>query len=142
MTIGRRTSLLLGATLGLWVALASTATMGSIVFDQPTADELNSPLWGGDDADGMTPDAPNPVAPSPDDDDPLYLGQLDAQLAPGGAAGNPSTGTQGSSGPTTVALAASPYDLPTPNLQTALPRETSPVLPTGPPFELLRPPRR
>ncbi len=64
-------------------------------------------------------------------------------LGPGGAAASrPSSISQGSGGGFgNPAITGIPRDLAQPALQTTLPTEARPYLPTGPPFELLRPPR-
>ena len=142
--IGRYTRSMLGVLLGLLVVFAANTAMASIICDRQPADELFDAAAGAFSSDqGMTPPAEDrPSAPPDNSENPPTVDQFEALAPAGGSAGQPSSVSQGGgSGSSNAAISGILYDLPQPALQTALPREARPYLPTGPPFELLRPPR-
>ena len=148
----RRTSLLLGV-LGLCLALAPQPAKATLVVG--TA--FPSSVGQGDDfleslarqlvsSTGMagpaTPIAPGP-APSEDDEDDPPAFRLPERLLPAPATGCQANSVSQSSGSgsTGVALASRICDVPPPGLWATLPSEAKTIMPTGPPFELLRPPQ-
>ena len=141
MTLPKPRVLLVGL-FRLMAVLACNCALGSIIFDQPGEDSSN--LTGALEADqGMAPKTPQaPSTPNKGHDLPT-LHQLEGLAPAGSGAGAPQSPSHGGgNGPTNPALGTiSPY-LPEPGLQVAAPSERRPILPTGPPFELLRPPRR
>lgn len=140
--IGRKTRLLVAGLFGLLVALAANSAVGSIILHQPPADELFAPAAGADAGQAMTPDAPRPSVPPDDPQNPPTIQHLEGLAPSGGSAGQPSSGPQGGgNGSNIAAMTAALYDLPQTPLQTGLPGEPRTIMPIGPPFELLRPPR-
>lgn len=155
--IGRETRLLIGGIVGLLLALACTTAEAAIILDRDalalaagqfqdlglaTADDAAGSAGAPGAADTTAPT--EPAAPSSPNEGqaPLPLIQPDGLGPASGSAGHPSTVSPpgaGASGAT--AILSQVFDLPHLALQTRLPRESSPYLPTGPPFELLRPPR-
>ena len=82
-----------------------------------------------------------PARPNPGDTPPRP--RLAEGVLPGtGSAGNAGPGSQGGApGTSSASLSGNLVFLPLPGLATRVPSEARPILPTGPPFELLRPPR-
>ncbi len=140
---GRNTRSMLGVLLGLWVVFAANAAVASIISDRQPADDLFAAAAALSADQGMTPPAEDrPSSPPDNRENPPTVDQLEAFTPAGGSTGQPSSASQGGgNGSTNAAITAILCDLPQPALQTALPREARPYLPTGPPFELLRPPR-
>ena len=155
--VGRETRLLIGGIVGLLLALACSTTDAAIILDRDalglvTGQFQDLGLGMAEDPAGLagtsganertSPPAPAEPSGPNEGQSPLPLIQPDG-LGPGsGSAGHPSTVSPsgaGASGGT--AILCQVFDLPHLALQTRLPRESSPFLPTGPPFELLRPPR-
>jgi hypothetical protein len=141
--IVRKPRVLLVGVCGLLAALACNCTLGSIIFEQPAAEDYFHPDGMLEANQGMTPDAPSPSSPRDDGENPPQVDQLEGLAPAGTAAGQPSSASQGGgNGSSNAATTGILCDLPQPALQTTLPREARPYLPTGPPFELLRPPRK
>lgn len=153
--IGRRTRLVLSGVLGLLVALASSSALGALIFDP---DALPVPAVGQGDAiqplaegcldtggmgAGLGATLPGgPLTPPDDEENPPTVDRLEALAPAGGSAGPPSSLSQGGgNGGSNSAIPGASSILPDPALQTALPTDARPILPTGPPFGLLRPPR-
>ena len=147
----RRTSLLLLA--GLFVGLASQPAVATLVVGEATpssaghADNLlqslaSQLLVSADMAGPASPTGPNPAPSEDNENDPPAFQVLEG-LLPAPAAGCPSNSVSqlSGSGPSGVALASRISDVPPPSLWAALPSEAKTILPTGPPFELLRPPQ-
>jgi hypothetical protein len=136
----RKTRLAVVGALGLLMALASNSALGSIILDRPPAGEFSDPAGMVDASQGMAPAAP--VVPPDKGGDPLTIHHIEALAPAGAAAGQPSSASQvGGSGSSNAAIISALYDLPQPTLRTLLPGEGGTIMPTGPPFELLRPPR-
>ena len=141
--IGRNTRSMLSVLLGLLVVFAANTAAASIICDRQPADELFDAAAALSADQGMTPATEDrPSSPPNDREDPPTVDQLEAFSPANGSAGQPSSVSQGGgSGSSSAAISGAFCDLPQAPLQTALPREARPYLPTGPPFELLRPPR-
>ena len=143
---------LLAGLVGLFVALASGSAVAAIitpdaflqlgseeVLVQPVVEDLLASAECGETA---IPAAPQPSAPENDRDDPRTPLLMRGLEPAAGTAAGPSFGSHSTGGgPSNSAIAVASTDLPQATLQTALPKEARPYLPTGPPFELLRPPR-
>ena len=160
--VGRETRLLIGGIVGLLLALASSSTDAAIILDRDALGLATGQFQGlslqglsldmAEDSGGLAgmfgadertlPTAPAEPSGRNEGRDPLPLIQPDS-LGPGsGSAGHSSTVSPSAAGGSgAAAILCQVFDLPQLSLQTRLPRESSPFLPTGPPFELLRPPR-
>jgi len=145
--MGRRRVHLLIGIVGLCGALCASTAVAALVFE----DAALAPTTAGTLFDVLaeellsTPETPPAEAsPSPSPSDPPAEGEYPAivryaeGLIPGGAAGSNSS-SQSTGGSTGEALAAAARYLPELDLQGSLPSEAMPLLPTGPPFDLLRP---
>jgi hypothetical protein len=155
--MGRReTRLVLGGVFALLVAFASNSAMGAIILADPFSGfaggqggsfqqfggELSDLVAEGGQTAGMTRAAPGPFDPSDEENNLLTVRQLDGLSPAGGSAGAPSSASQGGgNAPSNAAMTGVFFHLPQPSLQTGLPGEARTAMPTGPPFELLRPPR-
>jgi hypothetical protein len=146
----RRTSLLLGV-VGLCLALAPQPATATLVVGEASPSSVGHPdnlleslasqlLASAEMAGPATPVSPNP-APSEDNENDPPVFRLMEGLLPAPATGCQSNSVSQWSGSTGVALASRICDVPPPRLWAALPSEAKTILPTGPPFELLRPPR-
>lgn len=149
----RNISLSLVGIAGLLVALAPGSAVASIIAHDGLAgpsEDLDAFLdaiadvsfVGSGSGEGMTPAQESPTSPSNEEDDPRPSVDVLA-LAPGGpAAGQPGSASQGGgNGSPSAALDGAHWNLPPAPLQTRLPKEGRVTMSTGPPFELLRPPR-
>jgi hypothetical protein len=140
--IALKTRLLVVGTVGLMAALASNMARGSIILDRQPTDELFDPVGGVDADQGMASDAPCPSSPRDDGENPPTVDQFEGLAPPGAVAGQPNSISHGSVAGANVAATTSLLcDAPEPSLRTGLPGEARTVMPTGPPFELLRPPQ-
>jgi hypothetical protein len=139
--MGRReTRLVLVGVCGVLAALVSNCALGSIIVDRPAAEEFSHPDGMLDASQGMAPAAP--VLPPDKGGDPLTIHPIEGLAPAGTSAGPPNSVSQGGgNGSSNAAMAGVLPSLPEPALQTSLPRKARPIMPTGPPFELLRPPR-
>ena len=148
----RRTSLLL-VLAGLFVGLASQPAVATLVVGEATpssaghADNLlqslaSQLLASADMAGPATPGGRNPAPSEEHENDPPAFQVLEGLLA-APAAGCPSNSVSQSSGSgsTSAAVSIRICDVPPPSLWATLPSEAKTILPTGPPFELLRPPQ-
>ena len=149
----RRTRLLLTGLVGLLVAFAASTAPGAIVPGNAARplDAVESDLArlfvtqfldSQASLDGMAGSVPLSSDPSPEGDSPPTLQEVEHLLAAVPTGCQPNSVSQSSgSGASNPAVAGAFCHLPQTALQTTLPREARPYLPTGPPFELLRPPR-
>ena len=148
----RRASVLL-VLAGLFVALASQPAVATLVVGEAAPSLAGHPdnlleslasqlLASAEMAGPATPTGPNP-APSEENENDLSAFRLMEGLLPAPAAGCPANSVSqlSGSGSTGAALASRICDVPLPRLWAALPSEAKTILPTGPPFELLRPPQ-
>ena len=86
---------------------------------------------------GEASPAPSPSDPPAEEECPAVVLYAEGLIPCGAAASN--SGSQTTGGSTGAALAAAARYLPELDLQGSLPSEAMPILPTGPPFKLLRP---
>jgi hypothetical protein len=136
----RNTRLVVLAVFGLLTALASNCALGSIILDRPVAGGPFAADGILDASQGMAPAAP--VVPPDKGADPLTIHQIEGLAPPGTAAGQPTSASQGGgTGPTNAALPNVISYLPDAAFRTPLPGAPRTIMPTGPPVELLRPPR-
>ena len=148
----RRASLLLGV-VGLCFALAPHTARATLVLGEACPslggstdallESLATQLVSSAEMAGPgTATSPSP-APSEENEDEPPAFRLPEGLLPAPATGCQSNSVSQSSGSGSsgAALASRISDLPPPRLWAALPSEGKTILPTGPPFELLRPPR-
>ena len=148
----RRTSLLLGV-VGLCFALAPQPATATLVVGAAAPASTGHPdnlleslasqlLSSAEMAAPAAPTGPNPAPSEHNENDPLAFRLSEGLLAAPAAAcqSNPVSQSSGS-GSTGAALASRICDVPPPGLWATLPSEAKTTLPTGPPFELLRPPR-
>jgi len=149
----RKPSFLLVLAVGLVLALTADRAAAAIIVHDDSAGGLAaaSPLpdtgqiGASDEAETgtATPISPPvpPAHPNPGDT-PLQPRLAEGALPGSGTAGNAGSASHGGGpGTPTCAFVGNQFRLPRPILVTRVPREASPMLPTGPPFELLRPPR-
>jgi hypothetical protein len=154
--MGRReTRLVLGGILGLLVAFASSSATAAIIladqFSSGRGGEIDSlSVFHGQVADddaispgraGMATATSGPSLPSDNQTDPPTFHPGESLGPSGGTAGQPNSFSQGSGGGAMSAAASVLASFSEPPFQTALPGEARTIMPTGPPFELLRPPR-
>jgi hypothetical protein len=148
----RRQAILL-LLAGLWLGLASEPARATLLVGEVVpgsvgqADNLlqslaSQLLVSADIAGPATPTGPNPGPSEENENDPSAFRVLEGLLpAPATGCHSNSASQLSGSGSTSVALASRICDVPLPRLWAALPSEVKTLLPTGPPFELLRPPR-
>ncbi|HUT91558.1 MAG TPA: hypothetical protein VMY37_18815 [Thermoguttaceae bacterium] len=144
--MGCTTIRLLFGMAGLWGALFANTAVAALVFDDrplaPTSgDMLLEAVAEEFLSSAVTCPASALPGPSPSDppaeEEPPGIVRHAERLIPGGAApSNSSSPSNGGSADS--ALAAAPY-LPEIDPRGSVPPEAQPILPTGPPFELLRP---
>ena len=148
----RRTNLLL-VLAGLFLGLASQPAVATLVVGEATPSLEGHPdnllqslasqlLASAEMAGPAAPTSPNPAPSEENENDPPAFRVLEG-LLPAPAAGCPSNSVSqlSGSGSTGAALASRICDVPPPGLWVTLPSEAKTILPTGPPFELLRPPQ-
>jgi len=149
----RKSSFLLLLAVGLVLALTADRAVAAIIVHDDFAGGLAaaSPLpdaaqiGGSDEAETgtATPVSPpvSPARPIPGDT-PQRPRLLEAAVPGTGSAGNAGSGSQGgANGSMNPAMTGVLAYLPEPGLQSTVPSVGRPILPKGPPFELLRPPR-
>ncbi|MHC4401901.1 MAG: hypothetical protein ACYTG0_19690 [Planctomycetota bacterium] len=143
---GFRATTLLGVVAGLLAAFVANSAHGAIILgSSPFADmpEVAGGLKGWSDGAGpVEPEEPDntPHPSNEGENGPSQPALLDADGVAAGCTTSSQPGPS-SSGFGSSAIASASCSLPQPSLLTTLPREARPYLPTGPPFELLRPPR-
>jgi hypothetical protein len=150
--IGPVLRVLLPMAAGVAIALASQPATAALVVGDASPflggehdellESLASQLLASADMAGPTHTGPNST-PSEDDQDNRPAFRLPEGLLPAPATGchSNSVSQSSGSGSTSAALASAICDVPPPGLQASLPSEAKTILSTGPPFELLRPPR-
>jgi len=148
-----KTSILVVLIAGLAAALASNTATAALVLGtqdfplpdrcgadlvQPLADELLHAIVLA----AAETFSTSPCSDLPEEPDKPPSVQYRDGILPGTAGGCQSNSVSPTNGPgsSTGAIAGTVHNLPDPPLQTPLAREGRPILPTGPPFELLRPP--
>jgi hypothetical protein len=138
---------------GLFVALASQPATATLVLgtaypsSEGHADNLletlaSQLLASAEMAGPAAPAGPNPAPAEENENDPSAFRSPEGLLpAPASGCHSNAVSQSSGSGSTGSAVASRICDVPSPGLWAALPSEAKTIFPTGPPFELLRPPQ-